>query len=94
MTLRDLRTKAVDRMESEVARLEKDLSKMKSSHDALRQALFDTAKNLQDSPGSAHLLRESEILKRKISEIVVSIHHLDARISRIKHRTQRLKGIG
>jgi regulator of replication initiation timing len=94
MTLRELRSKAVQRMESDVIRLEKDLANMKSTHGRLQQSLFDTVKNLQDAPDSARLLRETEDLKRDISELVVSMHHLDARISRLRHRARRLGSTG
>lgn len=91
MTLRDIRMAAIVRMDSEVSRLMKDLAKMHTSHDALKQALFDSVKNLQESPSSTQLLQQAEELKKEISEIVISIHHLDARISKLKHRANRLR---
>lgn len=94
MTLRDIRTKAVERMELEIIHLGKELTKMKGRHDSLNQKLFDTVRNLDESPSSSQLLRETERLKQDISDIVVSIHHMDARISRIKHRAERLRRIG
>ena len=91
MTLRDIRKSSVERMESEIVRLEDRLQKMRAKHADLQQALFDACKKIGDSPSSANLVRRTEELKKQLSDSMVDIHHLDARISRLKHRTERLR---
>ncbi len=91
MTLRDIRKSSVERMESEIVRLEDKLQKMRARHDDLQQTLFDACKKISDAPSSASLVRRTEELKKQISESMVDIHHLDARISKLKHRTERLR---
>lgn len=94
MTVRDIRRHSVERMEAEVVRLEKELQKMRSGHADLQQALFDISKKMKDAPDAGTLVRKTEELKKRISDSMVDIHHLDARISRIKHRAERLRRNG
>lgn len=94
MTVRDIRRHSVERMEADVIRLEKELQKMRSSHADLQQALFDISKKMKDAPDTGALVRKTEELKKRISDSMVDIHHLDARISRIKHRAERLRRNG
>lgn len=89
MTLRDIRKRALTRMEGEILRLEKELKKMRSLHESLKQALFDVSKRLKDTPDSSLLLHETEDVKKKISDVVVDIRNLDTRLSRMKHRARR-----
>ncbi|MGE0075666.1 MAG: hypothetical protein AB7S52_10595 [Sphaerochaetaceae bacterium] len=94
MTLREIRKHAVEHMEAEAVRLEKDLIKMRAIHGKLQLELFDAGKRLDSSPASGSLVKQTEDLQKRISEIVVTMHHLDARISRIKHRAERLRRNG
>ena len=94
MTIRDIRRHSVERMDAEVVRLEKDLHKMRKAHEDLQQALFDASKKLKDIPDSSSLVKRTEEIKKQISDSMVDIHHLDARISRIKHRAERLRRNG
>ena len=91
MTLREIRKRALTKMEGEILRLEKDLVKMRSSHEVLKQSLFDTSKRLKDTPDSSLLLDETENIKKKIADVVVDIRNLDARLSRMKNRAKRWK---
>lgn len=94
MTLRDIRKHSIERMDAEVVRLEKDLQKMRSEHESLQQSLFDITKKAKDTPDALSVIRKSEELKKRISDSMVDIHHLDAKISRIKHRAERLRRNG
>lgn len=94
MTLRDIRKHSIERMDAEVVRLEKELHKMRSEHDDLQQALFDISKRVKESPDTLSVVRKTEELKKRISDSMVDIHHLDAKISRIKHRAERLRRNG
>jgi predicted RNase H-like nuclease (RuvC/YqgF family) len=94
MTVRDLRTMTISRMDNEVTKLEKELEKMRALHTSLQQKMFDLAKEGQDVEDKAKVVDEIEALKKEIGELVVTIRNLDARISRIKHRARRLKRIG
>jgi SMC interacting uncharacterized protein involved in chromosome segregation len=94
MTLRDIRKHSIERMDAEVVRLEKDLQKMRSEHESLQQSLFDITKKAKDAPDALSVVRKSEELKKRISDSMVDIHHLDAKISRIKHRAERLRRNG
>jgi prefoldin subunit 5 len=94
MTLRDIRRHSVERMDAEVVRLEKQLRKMRDAHDDLQQEMFDICRKLKDAPDSGVLVKKTEDLKKRISDSMVDIHHLDARISRVKHRAERLRRNG
>ncbi len=94
MTVRDLRTMAISRMDNEVVKLEKELEKMRVLHTTLQQKMFDLAKKGQDVEDRVKIVDEIESLKKEIGELVVTIRNLDARISRIKHRARRLKRMG
>ncbi|WP_422478890.1 hypothetical protein [Pleomorphochaeta sp. DL1XJH-081] len=94
MTLRDIRKHSIERMDAEVVRLEKDLQKMRSEHESLQQSLFDITKKAKDAPDALSVVKKSEELKKRISDSMVDIHHLDAKISRIKHRAERLRRNG
>ncbi len=94
MTIRDIRKHSVERMDAEVVRLEKDLQKMRKAHEDLQQTLFDASKKLKDIPDSSSLVKKTEEIQKQISDSMVDIHHLDARISRIKHRAERLRRNG
>ncbi len=89
MTLRDIRKRALTKMEGEILRLEKELVKMRNSHEALKQSLFDVSKQLNDTPSSSLLLQETETYKKKIADVVVDIRNLDARLSKMKNRAKR-----
>jgi predicted nucleic acid-binding Zn-ribbon protein len=91
MTLRDMRKFSVDKMDAEIARLEGRLQKMRKDHDVLQQTLFDVCKKLNEAPDSHTLIKHTEDLKKKISDSMTDIHHLDARISKVKHRADRLR---
>jgi len=81
-------------MEEEILRLEKKLKKIRDTHEALKQSLFDVSKRLKDTPDSSLLLHETEDIKKKISDVVVDIRNLDARLSRMKHRAERWRRKG
>lgn len=91
MTLRDIRKSSVERMDSDIVRLEDSLHKMRAKHDDLQQSLFDLSKKMRDAPISAALVRKTEELKKQISDSMVDIHHLDAKISKLRHRADRLR---
>jgi predicted nucleic acid-binding Zn-ribbon protein len=91
MTLRDMRKHSVEKMEAEIERLEHALQSMRSHHDALQQSLFDVCKKLKGAPDSKTLIQKTEVLKKQLSDSMVDIHHLDARISKIRHRADRLR---
>ncbi|MGI6467283.1 MAG: hypothetical protein ACOXZZ_06825 [Sphaerochaetaceae bacterium] len=90
MSLRDIRTIAVQKMEGEVEKLEKELIKLKKTHSEKQQQLFDLAKEGK----SEEVLLKLEIIQKEINELVVSIRSTDSRISKIKNRAKRLKRNG
>ncbi len=90
MSLRDIRTIAVQKMEGEVEKLEKELIKLKKGHSEKQQQLFDLAKEGK----SEEVLLKLEIIQKEINELVVSIRSTDSRISKIKNRAKRLKRNG
>ena len=91
MTLSDMRRYSLGRMDEEIGRLEQKLHKMRAEHDVMQQSLFDVCKRLKDAPTSGNLVRRTEELKKQLSDSMVDIHHLDARISKLKHRADRLR---
>ncbi|MFA7371757.1 MAG: hypothetical protein WCY78_07560 [Sphaerochaetaceae bacterium] len=89
MSVSDIRQRSQLRREEEIERLERSLTKLREKHEELKQALFDTGKRLQGSPDSSLLVRETEHLKQTISDTVVDIRALDARLHRLKNRAKR-----
>ena len=91
MTLSDMRKYSQSKMDEEIKRLEQKLRKMRVDHDAMQQSLFNVCKKLKDAPASGKLIRQTEEMKKQLSDSMVDIHHLDARISKLKHRADRLR---
>lgn len=94
MTLHDIRSRAVESMGEDVARLEKEMAKRREAREMLQQTLFAVSCKLKNSPDASSLVRQTEDLKRQISDAVIDMRHLDAKICRIKHRSERLQRSG
>lgn len=85
MTLGETRASTVTSLEAQIDRLERDLAKKRQEHEALQQKLFEICKK----EITAAEVEKTEEIKKQLSESMTDIRHLDARISKVKHRLQR-----
>lgn len=91
MTLREIRNRAVIKMEEEATKLKGKKEKLTARHLECQQKLFDTAKELKRKDNSHPLIAKTEELKKEISSLVSSIRHTDIRLSRVNNRIERFK---
>ncbi|NCB02388.1 MAG: hypothetical protein EOM67_09515 [Spirochaetia bacterium] len=90
MTLRDNRLESMNVLQKEIEALEVVLKKKRKLHDELSQSLFNVAGKKKESKDSVSIFQDAERLQQLINENLTDIRHLDTKISKMKHRVNRM----
>ncbi|MGI6433543.1 MAG: hypothetical protein ACOXZ4_06910 [Sphaerochaetaceae bacterium] len=89
--IEEVLSKSDARRRAEILSLEQEIAAKRQEQQKMQQQLFDLAKRVEPEGPSMALVLETEHLKREISNMVISLRHLDIRLSRLKHRARRLR---
>jgi Txe/YoeB family toxin of Txe-Axe toxin-antitoxin module len=93
MTLRDNRLTSMRQLQQEIETLEKDMKKRKKLHEELSQELLNLVMKSEVGKDPIDIIHKSEKIQQQISENLTDIRHLDKKISKMKHRANRMNQI-
>ena len=90
MGISESRQKTIKNIEIEIELLEKELKGKKTLQSSLHQSLLNASsmKNLKSDKGG--VLKECEAIQHQINDVLTDIRHLDKKISRLKHQSNRM----